>query len=184
LVLALLDCIGLVVPTRPLVNALADVLRRLPGQRTEQPAWNRRTIVDIARLIVAVGYVVVAQAILRHPVVAVFGESTGPFIVEVAFAIVAVLVLFALLVWTFRAARPLVEGVAREALDASLATSGSEEAYETAASLAAATRRPRTTVDAGATVRATGDVDATVRRVDGAPPEQQQTRPDATEVRR
>jgi hypothetical protein len=120
--LALLVSVCLLAPTRPLASVIAQALTRLPGQARQQSAVLRATTRETAWLIVAAAYLVLVQAILRHPVVAAFGQSAAPFLVEATFAIFALLVLLVLLGWIYRAARPLVEGAAREALDATFVT--------------------------------------------------------------
>jgi hypothetical protein len=125
--LALLVCACLLASTRPLVSVVAQALSRLPGQARRASSVVRATTRETAWLIVAAAYLVLIQAILRHPLVAAFGQSAAPFLVEAMFAIFALLVLLVLLGWMYRAARPLVEGAAREALDATFVTAASEQ---------------------------------------------------------
>jgi hypothetical protein len=91
-------------------------------------------------LLVATTYLVLLQAIVRHPLVAVLGDNAEPFLVEAVFAIVALMVLLVLLAWTYRAAKPLIEGMAWVALDAAFATSRSEEAAQAADTIGVAAR--------------------------------------------
>jgi hypothetical protein len=134
LAVAVVDCGLLLLPTRTLASALADLLGRLPG-RGRQSASAQLATTEIARVLVATISLVLVQAIVRHPLVAVLGANAEPFLVEAVFAIVAVLALFSLLCWLYRAARPFIEGVAWVALDAAFATSSSEAATRTAATL-------------------------------------------------
>jgi hypothetical protein len=151
--LAVIACACTLVPARVLIHRLAGVLTLLPGQSGQQPALRRRTTLECAGLSVAAGYLVVLQAILRHPLVAVFGASAEPFIVEATFAVLALLLLLALLVWIYRAARPLVEGIARVALDAAFATSHSEEATDAPSRIQlAVTSTMSSAVDSDATI--------------------------------
>lgn len=150
--LALLVSAGLLAPTRPLASMLAQALSRLPGQGRQTSALARTTTRETAWLIVAAAYLVLVQAILRHPLVAVFGQSAAPFLVEATFAIFALLVLLVLLGWMYRAARPLVEDAAREALDATFVTASEPSDQTTTAQPAKPSRTPRpelaTTVEA------------------------------------
>jgi hypothetical protein len=128
--LALLLSMCLLASTRPLVSVVAQALSRLPGQASRTSAVVRATTRETGWLIVATAYLVLIQAILRHPLVAAFGQSAAPFLVEATFAIFALLVLLVLLGWMYRAARPLVEGAAREALDATFVTAAPERPEE------------------------------------------------------
>jgi hypothetical protein len=156
LVLAVITCVCLLLPTRSLADALADALISIPERRGLQTTWSRRTATELARLIVAAGYLLLLQAILRHPAVAVFGTSAEPFVIEAAIAAFAFLVLLVLLGSIYRAARPLVEGLAWTALDSLFATTRSEQATE-----AADTMRPVVT----STMAATPGSGATITRV-------------------
>ena len=122
LALAFADCVCLLPPIRPIVSALAAQLKRLPGMRGAQPTGDIRTSRELARLLAAAGYLVLFQAVLRHPLVAVFGAGVDPFLVEASFTILALLALLALLGWVYAVARPLLEGMAWLALDSALAT--------------------------------------------------------------
>jgi len=78
--------------------------------------------------IVAVVEVVLIQAVLRRPVVLVVGTLTDPSTVDAAFAAGTLVLLILLLIWLHRSTRPLVEAATWQALDALVATSGSERA--------------------------------------------------------
>jgi hypothetical protein len=157
--LAIAVCACLLLPARPLASSLAAQVRRLPGMRPEAETWTGRTGVDIARLLVAAGYVVLFQAILRRPLVAVFGAEAEPFVVEAAFGTAALLILLALLAWLYGALKPLLEGVALAALDALFATSNSKSAPEPSGSV-----RPDLAVTAAAP-----RADTTIPASDAAP---------------
>ena len=156
LAVAVVDCVCLLLPTRAFESAIAQLIARLPGrgqrsassnhQTTREIARlpgrgqrsassNHQTTREIARLMVAAGYLVLVQAIVRHPLVAVLGTDAKPFLVEALVGIFALLVLLMLLGWIYRAARPLLEGLAWVALDATFATSVSEEATRAAAAM-------------------------------------------------
>jgi len=135
LALAVITCVCMLLPTRTLANALAGALMWIPERRGLQATWSRRTATELARLIVAAGYLLLLQAILRHPVVAVFGTSAEPFVIEAAIAAFAFVVLLALLGSIYREARPVVEGLAWTALDSLFATTRSEQASEAAATI-------------------------------------------------
>ena len=74
----------------------------------------------------AIGYLVLVQAIVRRPLVAVSGPGIEPFLVEAVLGGVALLALLVMLALLHQVARPLVEGVAWLGLDSLLATSGSD----------------------------------------------------------
>lgn len=139
LALAIADCVCLLPAIRPILSGLAAQLNRLPGMRGGHATWSGRTSLEVARLLAVAGYLVLLQAILRHPLVAVFGASVDPFLVEASFTIVALLAVLALLVWVYAAGRPLLEGIAWAALDSVLATSGTAQAPESAQTVAAPT---------------------------------------------
>jgi hypothetical protein len=120
-------CVCLIAATRPLSAALATGLARLPGRGGHRVA-NAHLPQQIARLAIAAAYLLVAQAMLRRPLVALLGLDGDPFVVEAVFAAVAALLLLVLLGWLYRVARPIVEALAWFALDSTLATSGSEVA--------------------------------------------------------
>ncbi|MBV9357241.1 MAG: hypothetical protein JO023_17155 [Chloroflexi bacterium] len=135
LALAVIACVALLLPARGLANALAAALTRVPERRGSESAWSHHTATDLARLVVAAGFLLFLQAILRHPVVAVFGVTAEPFVIEAAIAVFALLVLLVLLGAMYRAARPILEGLAWSALDSLFATSRSEQAAEAAHSI-------------------------------------------------
>lgn len=89
--------------------------------------------VGAARLLVVVVVVVLVQAIVRRPLVAVLGVIANPLTVEAIFAAGTLALLLIILVWLHQTARPLVEAVTWQALDALVATSGSEAAARLAA---------------------------------------------------
>ncbi len=160
LAIAFAISVGLLVTAPPIANALAGALRRIPVSRGERPAWQDRAPVELARLVVAAGYVVVIQAILRRPLVAVFGASAEPFVVEAAIGALALLALLALLSWIYAAGKPILEGAAWVALDSAFATSSVEEAAPVASGAStqraeeATVRAPRAGSSAEVTVRA------------------------------
>jgi hypothetical protein len=135
LAIGVVDCVCLLLPTRAFESAIAQLIARLPGRGQRSASSNQQATQEIARLIVAAAYLVLVQAILRHPLVAVLGTDAEPFLVEALLGILALLVLLVLLSWIYRAARPLLEGVAWVALDATFATSESEEATRAAAAM-------------------------------------------------
>jgi hypothetical protein len=149
LALALGACLCLLLSMRPIARAVAIHLGH--GAPAESSLWNDRTAAEIARLLVAAGYVVLLQAILRHPLVAVFGASADPFLVEAAIGGLALLAVLGLLSWIYTVARPLLERVARATLDAALVTAPSAEASATGATeaipSAATILSPRTPAD-------------------------------------
>ena len=135
LAVAVVDCVCLLLPTRAFESAIAQLIARLPGRGQRSASSNHQTTREIARLMVTAAYLVLVQAILRHPLVAVLGTDAKPFLVEALVGIFALLVLLMLLGWIYRAARPLLEGLAWVALDATFATSVSEEATRAAAAM-------------------------------------------------
>lgn len=114
----------------------------------------------VARALVAVGEAVVVPLILRRPTVVMAGDGLN---VEAAYAAVSVGLLLGTLVVLYREARPVVERVALEALDALIATRGTGDWLQpearTAAALTASTlgagRRAVGLASAEATVAAT-----------------------------
>jgi hypothetical protein len=135
LALAVVACVCMLLPTRVLTATLAEVLTSLPERRGFQSAWSQRAATEVARLILAACYLLLVQAILRHPVVAVFGTTAEPFVIEAAIAAFAFLVLLVLLGSIYRDARPLVEGMAWTALDSLFATTRSEQTTRAADTL-------------------------------------------------
>jgi hypothetical protein len=67
---------------------------------------------------------VLIQAVLRRPLVLTLGPAFERFVVEATFAASMLLLLFGLLVALHRTGRPLVSGLAWQALDTAFATSG------------------------------------------------------------
>lgn len=115
----------LFVPAPVVVRALARVLVRVPvSSRLQVPS--ERSRFQVSQRLVAIGYVVVLQAVVRRPLVGALGAAAEPLIVEAIFAVIALLVLLAMLALLHQVGRPLVEGLATFALDTILATSGSE----------------------------------------------------------
>lgn len=135
LAVAVIACVCVLLPTRGLATAVATALTAVPEQRGMQAAWSRHAATDLARLIIAAGYLLLLQAILRHPAVAVFGASAEPFVIEAAIAVFALIVLLVLLGSIYREGRPLIEGLAWSALDSLFATSGSEHVSRGAANI-------------------------------------------------
>ena len=127
----------------------------------EGETWTGRTGVDIARLLVAAGYVVLFQAIVRRPLVAVFGTEAEPFVVEAAIGAAALLILLAVLAWLYQALKPLLEGVALGALDALFATSNSKPDPGATSSVRSATAATETARSVGASDAATGEAPVT-----------------------
>jgi hypothetical protein len=132
LAMSVIVCVCLLIPTRVLANALAAVLAPVPEGRRLDSTGSRNTPLDLARLVTAAVYLLLLQAIVRHPVVAVFGTSAEPFVIESAIAVFAFLLLLVLLGWIYRAARPVIEGLAWSALDSLFATTRSEQAVQAA----------------------------------------------------
>jgi hypothetical protein len=132
LALAAADCVCMLPGAPATANALAAQIRRLPVIQSEQRTSRDRASVEMARLCVAAGCVVLFQAILRRPVVAVLGSSAEPFIVEATVGMLALLILIAVLAWIYSVSRPLLESMAAVALDVALATSAAEKATDVA----------------------------------------------------
>jgi hypothetical protein len=110
-----------------LVQPLSTLVLRLAGGKLAAPSA-RRTAVSVARLTVAVVYLVVLQAMVRHPLVAVFGSSVEPFQIEVTVGAAIMVLLIVLLACVHAAVAPLIEGMAQGVLDAAFATSVATEA--------------------------------------------------------
>lgn len=108
-----------------LTPALAD---RLAGQLGRLPGASPATALLAAVWATAFGYVLLAQALLRHSLVTVLGGFLDPARVEVFFAISVIVLLVAVLIRLYRVARPIVEQATQSALDVVIATSGSERA--------------------------------------------------------
>jgi hypothetical protein len=111
-------------------GGLRQFLARLSA-RTGRGALEHQATVEISRLLLAAAYVVLLQAILRRPLVAVIGADAEPFVVEACLAAVALVVLLILLGQIHHAGRPLIEGLASSTLDALLATTGSDTTTHT-----------------------------------------------------
>jgi hypothetical protein len=161
---AIAVCVWLLAPTRVLAAAMSEGLTKLLGRAGERVTATHQATFELARLTVAVGYLVLLQAIVRRPLVAVLGSGAEPFLVEAVFAVVALLALLVLLAWIYRTAKPLIEGVAWTALDAALATTMSEAATRTAMAPKEAAATVTALEPAAATVTA---LDTTVTRVAG-----------------
>ncbi len=114
--------------------AVAPVISRCLGQLLAQvpapglpPERLSRAAADVGRLVVAIGYLVLVQAIVRGPLVAIsIGSGADRFNVEATFAATALIALFGLLGWLYQGARVLIEGVASGALDSVLTTVDSD----------------------------------------------------------
>ena len=119
-------CLCLIVPTRPLAAGLAAAAARLPG-RGRRPAATPGDALAVAQPVIAAVYLIVVQAMLRRPIVAVFGIDAEPFVIEATFGVLGLLLLLVLLSWIHRTAKPLIESATWLALDATLATSGSDQ---------------------------------------------------------
>ena len=127
LALATLASVWLLAPALTLTRGLERLLARTPVH-SGHAAHASAARVEIARLLIAATYLVLLQAIMRRPLVLTFGAAAEPFVIEATFGVAALIALVILLGWIHRAARPLVEGLARLTLDSLLATSVSEVA--------------------------------------------------------
>lgn len=127
---ALLVAIWLLSIATALVRTVAGLLAFLAVRQAAPPgrAAGNGAAMTLARWIVAAGYVVVVQAVLRRPLVAMLSALLEPSAVETTFAAFVLTLLLLVLYWLHRAARPLIEATAWSALDALVATSGSEAA--------------------------------------------------------
>jgi len=127
---ALLVAVWLLPIATALVRTVAGLLAFLVVRQAAPPgrAAGNGAATTLARWIVAAGYVVVVQAVLRRPLVATLSALLEPSAVETTFAAFVLTLLLLVLYWLHRAARPLIEATAWSALDALVATSGSEAA--------------------------------------------------------
>ena len=141
LVLATATGVWLIALAPVFAGGLRRLLARLSA-RTSRGALEHQATVEISRLLLAAGYVVLVQAILRRPLVAVIGAEAEPFVVEACLAAVALLALILLLGQIHHAGRPLIEGLASSTLDALLATTGSDATNHTDASAPGAASSP------------------------------------------
>lgn len=107
-----------------LASAIAHELARLET-REAVVKGQRAAIGAVARLIVAVLDVAIIQGILRRPVVWVLGVAATPSTIDATFAASTLTLLILILIWLHQSARPLVESVAWQALDAIVPTTGS-----------------------------------------------------------
>lgn len=107
-----------------LASTIAHLLERL-DLRQGRVVGQQVAIGSVARLIVAVVDVAIVQAILRRPVVAVLGDAAAPSTVDATFAAGTLILLILILIWLHQSARPLIEAVAWQALDAIVPTTGS-----------------------------------------------------------
>lgn len=124
--LAITDVVCLLAVVLLLIGPLASLLLCLPINGLPLSVV-RGTAQNVARLAVAAMYLVLMQAVLRRPLVAVFGTSADPFVIEASVAIAIMLVVALVLIWLHAAASPVIEDVARHVLDASLATSSFDD---------------------------------------------------------
>ncbi|MGI9148092.1 MAG: hypothetical protein ACR2IK_16320 [Chloroflexota bacterium] len=115
----------LVLPGPVLARELARTLTRLPGQ-PPPPVGARPSTLSVSQRLLAVGYVVLVQAIMRRPLVLALGPTSEPLVVEAIFAIIALLVLLVVLALLHQVGKPLVEGLVAFGLDAIVATTGSD----------------------------------------------------------
>jgi hypothetical protein len=111
--------------TRPVAASLSSLTELVvsptaPG-RTITPGQIRM----LARLLVFIAEVLIAQAVLRKPLAAVLGGDRQSAPVEAAVAAGALTILLGLLTWTYQTARPMVQAAALRALDAAIPTVGS-----------------------------------------------------------
>jgi len=120
-------CIWLLAPAAQLTPILARIFDRMPSQARD-PLPQATLTFQVARLLTGAVYVIILQGIIRRPLLASVGADAEPFLVEAVFAALALLALLTILALVHQTARPLVEGLARFALDTTLATTGSEAA--------------------------------------------------------
>lgn len=128
LVLATASGVWLIALAPVFAGGLRQLLARV-STRTTRGTLEHQATAEFSRLLLAAAYVVLLQAILRRPLVAVIGVDAEPFVVEGCLAAVALLALLVLLGQIHRAGRPLIEGLASSTLDALLATTGSEATH-------------------------------------------------------
>jgi hypothetical protein len=120
-------CTWLLAPAAQLTPVLARIFDRVPGQARDPSPPGTLTL-QVARLLTGAVYLAILQGIIRRPLLASVGAEAEPFLVEAVFAALALLALLTILALVHHTARPLVEGLARFALDTTLATTGSEAA--------------------------------------------------------
>ena len=139
LVLATASGVWLIALAPVFAGGLRQLLARVSTRTTR---GTHQATVEVSRLLLAAAYVVLLQAILRRPLVAVIGVDAEPFVVEGCLAAVALLALLVLLGQIHRAGRPLIEGLASSTLDALLATTGSEATHHADAPAPSAASSP------------------------------------------
>lgn len=141
LVLATASGVWLIALAPVFAGGLRQLLARV-STRTTRGTLEHQATVEVSRLLLAAAYVVLLQAILRRPLVAVIGVDAEPFVVEGCLAAVALLALLVLLGQIHRAGRPLIQGLASSTLDALLATTGSEATHHAGAPAPSAASSP------------------------------------------
>jgi len=109
-----------------LAGGLGTLLEPLEAAASALP-WrlDRGRAHQVATLIVAVGAVLVVQAVLRAPIVALGAALGGAWQIEIIYGASVLVVLMAVLVWLHQRARPLVAAAAWRVLDALVPTVGS-----------------------------------------------------------
>lgn len=138
---------------------------RLDGSST------RRRVRLLSRLALFGLAVVFTQAVLRRPVAQLLGGDHSS-VIEAAVAAVALALVFALLIWAYETARPMVQAMTLRAIDAAIPTVGVPPVAEPMRTMSPAAAEPTVRApvarDPEATVRAPAlqDSQATVRSVD------------------
>jgi hypothetical protein len=127
LALATATSVWLIAPGPLFTAAIQRLMTRISSTTLEH-----QTMVELSRLVLAAAYIIVIQAIVRRPLVALIGIEAEPFIVEAVIAALALLALLTLLSQIHHAGRPLIEGLARSTLDALIPTTGSDHTTATA----------------------------------------------------
>src|SRR5438477_3928257 len=107
LVLATATGVWLVAVAPVFAGRLRQSLARLSGA-SGRARIQTEAAIEISRLAPAAACVLLIQAIVRRPLVAVIGVEAEPFIVEATLAAVALLVLLMLLGLMHHAGRPLI----------------------------------------------------------------------------
>ena len=128
LICAVAASVWLIATGPPLAIALASSVDRVFALGGQIGALPRQAPAAgaFAGGFVAILWVLLAQATIRRPLIAFLGAYVAPASVEAVFATLVLVLLLVLLYLFYRAARPLVETAAWSALDAVIATSGSE----------------------------------------------------------
>lgn len=139
------------------IAGLVDGLQLAPAPAMDERPDTSVAATVAARWLIAVGEVVLIQAMLRRPLVAFLGVVADPTTVDATFAATTLILLLLILIWLHRSARPLVEAATWQALDTLIPTTGSEHARAIAeqADAALATVGARTSRDSETTSDAT-----------------------------